>query len=92
METPNKRNKGVYRLQYSPKFNDVFQKKTTGVYGGALPHAYIPASVEYGYKGPKGHVAVKTMNWANKALRSTERSSMQKTVNSLTESIDILLK
>lgn len=92
METPNKRNKGVYQLRYDPKFNDVFQKKTTGVYGGKLPHAYIPSSVEYGYKGPNGHVAVKTMHWSDKALRGTETSSMQKTVNSLTESIDTLLK
>jgi hypothetical protein len=92
METPNKRNKGVYRLAYNPKFNDVFQKKTTGVYGGKLPHAYIPSSVEYGYLGPDGHVKVKTMHWADKALRNTERSSMQKTVNSLNRSLDILLK
>lgn len=92
METPNKRNKGVYRLQYNPKFNAVFQKKTTGVYGGKLPHAYVPSSVEYGYLGPNGHVKVKTMHWADKALRGTERSSMQKTVNSLNDSIDILLK
>lgn len=27
LETPNKRNKGVYRLWYDPKFNDVFQRK-----------------------------------------------------------------
>lgn len=92
METPNKRNKGVYRMQYNAKFNDIFQKKTTGVYGGRLPHAYIPSSVEYGYKGPNGKVEVKTMHWADKALRGTERASMQKTVDSLTESIDILLK
>ena len=92
LETPNKRNKGVYRLQYNPKFTDHFRKPTTGVYGGRTPEAYYPASVEYGYLGKGGHVKVKTMHWADKALRSTERSSMQKTVNSLTDSIDTLLK
>jgi hypothetical protein len=92
METPNKRNKGVYRLRYDPKFTDAFRKPTTGVYGGKVPYAYYPSSVEYGYLGEKGHVKVKTMHWADKALRSTERSSMQKTVNSLTQSIDTLLK
>jgi hypothetical protein len=92
METPNKRNKGVYRLQYNPKFTDHFRKPTTGAYGSKWPYAYYPSSVEYGYLGPKGHVAVKTMHWADKALRGTERSSMQKTVDSLNNSLDILLK
>jgi hypothetical protein len=92
METPNKRNKGVYRLTYSAKFNDAFQKKTTGIYGGKLPHAYIPSSVEYGYKGKKGHIAVKTMHWADKVLRKNEGSSLKKVVNSLNDSIDELLK
>jgi hypothetical protein len=92
METPNKRNKGVYRVAYDPKFNDAFQKKTTGIYGGQLPHAYIPASVEYGYKGPKGHVAVKTMHWADKVVQSHQNGAMKTVVDSLNDSIDILLK
>jgi len=92
METPNKRNKGVYRLRYDPKFTDAFRKPTTGVYGGKTPEAYYPASVEYGYLGEAGHVAVKTMHWANKALQSTEQSSMKKTVDSLNDSITQLLK
>lgn len=92
METPNKRNKAVYRLRYDPKYTDVFRKKTTGAYGSKWPYAYYPASVEYGYLGPNGHVKVKTMHWADKALQSTEQGSMQKTVDSLNNSLDILLK
>lgn len=92
METPNKRNKGVYRLRYDPKFNNAFQKPTTGIYGGKLPHAYIPASVEYGYKGKDGHVAVKTMHWADKIVQSNQNDSMKTVVDSLNDSIDILLR
>jgi len=92
METPNKRNKGVYRLSYNPDFNDLFQKKTTGKYGGALPHAYYPSSVEYGYKGKRGHVKVKTMYWADKVLRKNEASSLKKVIDSLKDSIDELTK
>lgn len=92
METPNKRNKGVYRITYNAKFTNDFQKPTTGVYGGAIPHAYYPASVEYGYLGKYGHVKVKTMHWADKALRRNESSSLKKVIDSLSESIDTLLK
>lgn len=93
METPNKRNKGVYRLRYDPKFNDVFQKPTTGIYGGMIPHAYVPSSVEYGYRGKGGrHVAVRTMHWAEKAVENNQNNSMKIVVDSLSDSIDILLK
>jgi hypothetical protein len=92
METPNKRNKGVYRLRYDPKFNNNFQKPTTGKYGGKTPYAYYPSSVEYGYLGEKGHVKVKTMYWAEKIVRSNQNSSMKKVIDSLNDSIDTLLK
>lgn len=50
METPNKRNKSVYRLIFSPKYTDVFLKKGgKGKFGGKDP-AYYPHSVEYGFK------------------------------------------
>ena len=92
METPNKRNKGVYRLTYNAKFTNEFQKETTGAYGGATPYAYYPSSVEYGYLGKHGHVKVKTMHWADKVLRRNESSSLKKVIDSLSESIDTLLK
>lgn len=91
METPNKRNKGVYRLRFDPKYTDQFRKDTTGVYGGKTPYAYYPSSVEYGYLGKGGHVAVKTMYWADKILRGNEKNSLDKVVKSLNDSIDELL-
>lgn len=93
METPNKRNKGVYRLHYDPKYTDDFRKTTTGAHGSKWPYAYYPASVEYGYLGPgKRHVPVKTMHWANKVVSSHDSSSMKIVVDSLNDSIDALLK
>ena len=92
METPNKRNKGVYRLTLDAKFTNEFKKDTTGIYGGRTPYAYYPSSVEYGYKGKHGHVKVKTMYWADKVLRRNEQSSLKKVIDSLSESIDTLLK
>jgi|SRR6476620_1536163 len=92
METPNKRNKGVYRLTFDSKMTEAFRKPTTGVYGGVTPEAYYPNSVEFGYKGKSGHVKVKTMYWADKVLRQNEASSLQKVIESLNDSIDELLK
>jgi hypothetical protein len=90
METPNKRNKGVYRIAYDPKYSDVFQKPTTGVYGGKTPYAYYPSSVEYGYKTKFG----KTKGQFNlmKAVARHEKSSTQKVVDSLNKSLTQLLK
>ena len=84
METPNKRNKGVYRLRYDPKFTHCFSESQLQAFMVVqFQKLIIPASVEYGYLGEAGHVAVKTMHWANKALQSTEQSSMKKTIDSL---------
>jgi hypothetical protein len=92
METPNKRNKGVYRLTFDSKMTPAFRKPTTGVYGGVTPEAYYPNSVEFGYKGKHGHVKVKTMYWADKVLRQNEASSLKKVIESLSNSIDELTK
>lgn len=92
METPNKRNKGVYRLSYDAKLTPEFKKPTTGKYGGVTPEAYYPNSVEFGYMGKNGHVKVKTMHWADKLLRQNEASSLQKVIESLNKSIDELTK
>jgi hypothetical protein len=90
METPNKRNKSVYRLAYSTKYTDHFRKPTTGIYGGRTPFAYYPASVEYGYKAKNGRVQGKYfMNWA---IQKNEGSSLQIVVDKLNEAIDDLTK
>lgn len=87
-ETPNKRNKVIYRLVYNPSMTPNFLKPTTGKYGGKTPNAYYPASVEYGYKGPKGKIFPKTMYWLSTIMERNERSSIQKVVDSLNDSID----
>lgn len=90
METPNKRNKSVYRLRYDPKFTEFFLKPTTGVYGGKTPFAYYPASVEYGYKTSEGRKVAGQYNMA-KAIRQHQKSSLQKVVDSLNKSLRELL-
>ena len=51
METPNKRNKGVYRIAYDPKYDTMYFKSQLQAYMAVnTPYAYYPASVEYGYK------------------------------------------
>jgi hypothetical protein len=88
METPNKRNKSVYRLAYDAKYNDDFQKETTGVYGGETPYAYYPNSVEFGFKTAKGRVKGQyAMNWA---VHKNETKSVQTVVDKLHEAIDEL--
>ena len=88
METPNKRTKSVYRAWYDPKFNDIFQKPTTGVWGGKTPYTYYPNAVEFGHKSKNGWVKGQyAMNWA---IHKNEKSSLQTVVNKLNEAIDEL--
>ena len=54
---------------------------------GLMP--IILHSVEYGYLGAHGHVAVRTMHWADKVVASHDSSSLKKVVDSLNNSIDI---
>ena len=89
METPNKRNKGVYRITYDASMTPLFLKETTGKYGGETPYAYYPASVEYGFKTEHGRVAGQYN--IMKALERHEKASAQKVVDSLNESITLLL-
>lgn len=89
METPNKRNKGVYRLVYDAKFTDDFLKPSSGIYGGKPPVAYYPASVEYGFKTKTGKVAGQ-FNMM-KAVQRHETEAIHKVIESLNESINELL-
>ena len=90
METPNKRNKAIYRLRYDPAFTPLFLKKSSGKYGGKPPVAYYPASVEYGFKTKGGKKIKGQFNMA-KAIQQHQESSLQKVVDSLRDSIDQLL-
>jgi hypothetical protein len=86
METPNKRNKSVYRIRWSPNYTDQYLKPTTGVLGGKTPFAYYPHSVEYGFPTKSGRK--EGQYFVTKAIERTESSSMQKIVNSLSKSIE----
>jgi hypothetical protein len=90
METPNKRNKTIYRLRYDPKFTPDFLKPSSGAYGGKPPVAYYPASVEYGFKTKNGKVPGQ-FNMRD-AIVQHQQSSLQKVVDSLNDSIDELTR
>jgi hypothetical protein len=89
-ETPNKRNKAVYRLVFSSKFSDYLVKESSGAYGGTPPRAYYPASQEYGFKIKNGFVQGRF--FMENAMRRNESRSIQKVTSSLNKSIDDLLK
>jgi hypothetical protein len=91
METPNKRNKSVYRLRYDPNMTEGFLKDSSGAYGGKPPKAYYPASVEYGFKTRGGGKVAGQFNMA-KAIQKHQTSSLKKVVDSLNQSIDTLLR
>jgi hypothetical protein len=91
METPNKRNKAVYRLRYDPKFTPVFLKPSSGAYGGKPPVAYYPASVEYGFKTKDGGFVAGQFNIA-KAIQKHQAKSLQLITNSLKDSIDEIVR
>ncbi len=91
METPNKRNKGVYRITYDAKYTPVFLKPSSGAYGGRPPNAYYPASVEYGFKTKSGGKKEGQYN-IMKALERHEKASIEKVIDSLRQSIDELLR
>lgn len=90
METPNKRNKAVYRIRWNPKYTEQYLKPTTGRYGGKTPFAYYPHSVEYGFKSRGGRV--QGQYFVTKAIERNQADSLQKIVDSLNDSIDQLLK
>jgi hypothetical protein len=89
METPNKRNKTVYRVQWNPKYSNIYNKPSSGKYGGTPPKAYYPFSVEYGFKTAKGYK--RGQYFVEKAIKQTQRNSLQKIVESLNDSITELL-
>lgn len=91
METPNKRNKGVYRIAYDAKYTPNFLKPSSGAWGGRPPNAYYPHSVEYGFKKKGGGKVPGQFNVV-KALARHEKTSIEKVVESLRQSIDELLR
>lgn len=90
METPNKRNKAVYRIKWNPNYTEQYLKPTTGAYGGKTPFAYYPHSVEYGFKSKNGRI--QGQYFVTKAIEKTEKDSAQKIIDSLSDSIEELTR
>jgi Bacteriophage HK97-gp10, putative tail-component len=91
METPNKRKKTVYRINWDSKYSPIFIKtaKRPGLYGGKSP-AYYPQSVEWGHKTKYGRVAGKY--FVRDAIESNQQSSLQKITDILNDEITELLR
>jgi hypothetical protein len=95
METPNKRNKAVYRIWFNPKYVEHYKGKKIkrpGLYGANPPreHGYYPISVEYGFKKKKGRVEGRY--FVAKAIKKNTTQSLQKIIDSLNDSISTVLK
>lgn len=92
METPNKKKKTVYRINWDSKYSSVFikrAKKFPKLYGGQHP-AYYPQSVEWGRKGAKGKVAGKY--FIRDAIEANQNDSLQKIINVLNDEISNLTR
>jgi hypothetical protein len=89
-ETPNKRNKAVYRLVFSSKYTDAFVKPSSGALGGKPPTAYYPHSIEYGFKIKDGKV--KGRYFITNAINKNQGRSLQIIVDELNKAIDELTK
>jgi Bacteriophage HK97-gp10, putative tail-component len=93
METPNHRNKSVYRMRWNPKYAEAYQKPSSGAYGGEPPKAFYPYSQEYGFlnkSGQKTHT--KWYHFASNVLKQEETSSAERVVKSLSQSIDEIIR
>lgn len=89
-ETPNRRNKAVYRINWWGKYSDIYKKKikNAGVYGGKKNPAYYPQSVEWGYPNKHGKVAGKY--FVRAAIEKNQASSLQKVIDTLLNEIETL--
>jgi hypothetical protein len=92
METPNKKKKSVYRINWDAKYSNIFIKKAKKfprLYGGQHP-AYYPQSVEWGFKTAKGKTQGKY--FVRAAIESNQQDSLQKIVDILNDEITNILR
>lgn len=89
-ETPNKRNKAVYRINWWGKYSDFYKKKIkkVGIYGGKKNPAYYPQSIEWGFPNAKGMVNGKY--FVRSAIEQHQEESAQKVIDTLSSEIDNL--
>lgn len=90
-ETPNKRNKAVYRINWWSKYSDIYKKKikNAGIYGGKKNPAYYPQSVEWGF--PSKHKKVAGKYFVRTAIEQHQAEATQKVIDTLFAEIDKLL-
>lgn len=90
-ETPNKRNKAVYRINWWGKYSETYKKKihNPGIYGGKKNPAYYPQSVEWGFPNKKGKVPGKY--FVRSAIEQHQAQASQKIIDTLMSEIDKLL-
>ncbi len=89
-ETPNKRNKAVYRINWWSKYSDFYKKKIkkAGIYGGKQNPAYYPQSVEWGFPNAKGKV--KGKYFVRSAIEMHQEESAQLVIDTLSSEIEKL--
>ena len=93
LETPNHRNKSVYRMRWNPKYAESYQKPSDGSYGGEPPKAFYPYSQEYGFLNSKGtKTQTRWYHFAKNILEANERASAERVVKSLNQSIDEIIR
>lgn len=90
-ETPNKRNKAVYRINWWGKYSDFYKKKINnpGIYGGKKNPAYYPQSIEWGYPMKKRKMPGKY--FVRSAIEQHQEASSQIIIDTLMSEIDKLL-
>ena len=89
-ETPNKRNKAVYRINWWKKYSSFYSKKIIhkGLYGGTNATAYYPQSVEWGFKTKHGKKEGKY--FVRNAIESHQTEALQKVIDVLSAEIEKL--
>ncbi len=90
-ETPRKRNKSVYFINWWKKYSDVYRKpiKRVGLYGGKNQSGYYPQSIEWGFKTKHGKKAGKY--YVRDAIAAHQAESLQKVIDVLSDELDKLI-
>lgn len=93
METPNKRNKSVYRVWWDAKYADIFKGKKIkrqGLYGASPKRetGFYPISMEYGFKRKRGRREGEY--FVRDSIMAHQNQSIQTIIQTLGEAIDQL--
>lgn len=90
-ETPRKRKKSVYFINWWKKYSENYRKpiKRVGLYGGKNQSGYYPQSIEWGFKRKHGKQAGKY--FVRDAIAKHQSESLQKVINTLTDELEKLI-